>query len=227
MKKTLATIFSMLLTIPALAADIVVPEPALPAASPKLYEITTLNLATFDDTGWTQEKIQNQLDAVNAVFLQCNVRVGAVKIHKIKNFQLPKPMNGRVHDAPNGAIAVRKKTAQVPQPAIYLVGDMADSSGFTKAVMKVNAPPCEPELENTIWLPEIVNSPDYQEGRHTRPFATMAHELTHLLTLEGQHNGDRPYNQLAIWKNRTDLMTAEMCEQMHESKFVREIKNTK
>lgn len=198
-----------------------------PRSAGTRYEIPVLNIATFEGTDWTPEKIRNQLDAVAAVFAQCNVRLGDVKIHQLPASVLPDEMSGRSPYAPNGAVAVRTATPEIPQPAIYLVGRMADSSGFTKAVMRVNAPPCEPELANTIWLPDVVNTPEYQEGRHTRPFATLAHELTHLLTREGQHNGEMPYNQLAIWSQRTDLMSAEICREITESVFVREIKNTK
>lgn len=70
-----------------------------------------------------------------------------------------------------------------------------------------------PAILDTVWLPHSVAlSPP-----HYNP---LAHELTHLLTLDPEHNGDAVPNLMTVTSRRTSLLTPDLCRALRASRFV-------
>lgn len=186
------------------------------------YEFT-VNFALFPGAGWNRELIEKHVADARRVFAQCQIQRINFNVYEVTDFQLPADLQGRNVYAPNGIATIRIQSPQVPQPVVYLVNGLSDSGAMTKAIFTINAPPCEAELVNTIWIPSEVNTPEWAAERSKSPYSVLAHELTHLLTLEGQHNGDIPRNELSVWRVRTDYLTDQMCDQIRRNVFVKPI----
>lgn len=185
------------------------------------YYSTEFNIAFYPNTSWTEDILKDHFKDVNRVFKQCGLEEIKFNIIHVNNVTLPKDLSGRLPYAENGIVQIANQTKDLPKPLIHLIESISDTGALTRAVFRLNVPPCPIELENSIWLPFEINTQAYKDARKKSPYSTFAHEMTHLLTMDGQHNAELPRNQLSIWKVRTDLLTTEMCNQIHESVFVK------
>jgi hypothetical protein len=188
------------------------------------YE-TDLSFVLFRETGWTEELVRSHLSGFAEVYLQCGVRVSNIAIFVPSRLKLPPKLSKYKMDDPSSILQLAEKTTELPRPLIYLVGDFSDSeaSPFSRVTFTDMTSPIPAALESTLWFPMYVNSAEYIEERKNSPYSVLAHELTHIFTLDGDHNNDPIPNLMTIYRRRTNLLTPQFCQQILKSKFIKPI----
>lgn len=177
---------------------------------------TDLNLAVFNDSGWTIEEVADQLSRAQETFGQCGIRIATASVHNVRasrgTTQLVKFNWNTEHSISQLAEEVR----DLPRPLIMMVGKFdADNSldyAFSRAAFVGTSYPSA--ILDTVWLPHSVAS-------SSAPYSTLAHELTHLLTLDPEHNGDAVPNLMTVSSRRTNAVTRELCRGLRASRYVR------
>ena len=186
------------------------------------YE-SDLFFVLFQESGWTTDLVRSHLSGFARVYLQCGVKLSHVVIFRSTQLTLPLKLSKYKMDDPTSILQLAQKTTDLPRPLIYLVGDFSDSeaSPFSRATFSGMTSPIPSALENTVWFPMFVNSAEYIEERKNSPYSVLAHELTHIFTLDGDHNNDPVANLMTIYRRRTNLLTPELCGQIQKSKFTK------
>jgi hypothetical protein len=185
------------------------------------YE-TSLSFLLFPESGWTQELILEHAMGLATVYLQCGLRISNISIFVSSELKLPPQLSKYEKSGPNSLLELSSLTTQLPRPLVFLIGGLSDTeaSPFSRATFAGMNTPIPASLESTLWLPMYVNAPEYIEERKASPYSSLAHELTHLLTLDGEHNNDPIPNLMTIYHRRTNLLTSELCEEIVASPFV-------
>lgn len=183
-----------------------------------------LSFAHFPESKWTLEQIRAHTSGVEKVFDQCQIRLGKVQIFPIQNPRLPQRLAARNENHP---LSVEKFAAQLgwlPKPAVFLIEGLLEVDPPTPFARdqfrEMNDRFIPEEVLGTIWFPSHVNTAEYAKEREKSPYSVLAHEIAHLLTLDGQHNNDRVPNLLTIWKRRTNHLTPEQCTEMRGSPYL-------
>lgn len=182
-----------------------------------------LEFLLFPETGWTRELVLQHSAELARVYLQCSVAVSRVRIWMSPGLVLPSTLSKWEKEGPTSLVALAEKTIALPRPLTLLVGSFSDAeaSPFSRATFEGMSEPIPAALEATLWFPFYVNSPEYLDERRSSPYCSLAHELTHILTLDGEHNNDPVPNLMTIYRRRTNLLTPELCAEIVKSPFVR------
>ena len=191
-----------------------------PSFTAAKYEIN-LNYALFKGTQWTEEQVANQAREVAEVYEQCSLRIGAVTIFKLDN---PLP-NDLAYREESTFLRLAERTPIAERPLVFLIEEMLNAeqpTPFSKAqFLDMNGAVEPAALLNTIWVPYFVNSEAYLKARVASPYSVVAHELGHILLLDGMHNGEETGNLMTIWRWRTNRVTPQQCADMVKSELVR------
>lgn len=200
-----------------------IPQSALYGAESveQLPYVVELSATRFADHMWTDSDLLANLQQAAHVYGQCGLRFAGVTIYEsnLRSDQLSR----WEPESEAGYISLgRKSVIEKPRPMVLLIGGFADAeaSAFALADYTTKAGAQYPELYNTIFLPDLINSDQYRREREASPYSTLAHELLHILTRDGEHNNDPTPNLLTIWRRRSNLITDEQCEQVHHSAIV-------
>jgi len=184
---------------------------------------TELHFVKFSDGAWNDEQISAHLEETKTVYAQCGLEFTKVTVEESSlnssnlirwepyaekgylNFGI-KAADGRTH------------------PLILLIDGFADAEGTPFALapfIPSIGEPTPPVLMNSVFFPAFVNSDAYKKEREKSPYSSLAHELLHIFTLDGQHNNDPEPNLLSIWRRRNNRITEEQCEAVRKSPLVR------
>ncbi|MGZ3693058.1 MAG: hypothetical protein ACXWQO_02405 [Bdellovibrionota bacterium] len=187
------------------------------------YE-TQLSFLLFPKTGWTEQLVLDHMKGLAKVYLQCGLKISKTSIYVPTQLQLPAVLSKYEKSGPTSLLDLAEKTTELPRPLVFLIGDLSDSeaSPFSRANF-IDSKPVPSALESSLWFPMYVNSPEYIDERKKSPYSSLAHELTHILTLDGDHNNDPIPNLLTIYMRRTNLLTPEICKEIVTSNFVKTI----
>lgn len=171
-------------------------------------------------SGWTKEQAAAHFARVTRVYAQCGLRFAPAALIEAD------PPERRAYflrwkDDP-GPGSLRHLVDLSPlkaRPVYYLFAgfqddaDNANDNAFSRAHFK-DGERTDPALDGSIFLPAGVNSPAYEEARRASPYSVAAHELWHVLTLEGGHYNEEPRHLGNIWRTRSDLIRAKDCEEI-------------
>lgn len=183
-----------------------------------------LSLAFFVDSGWTEAQADQHTSELNRIFGQCQVHVGQIQFHHLTSPSLPRRLVSRNPEHQDSIERLAELLSWLRKPALYMIEGVAESTPstpFSKDQFKeMNGAEVPDSIQGTIWLPSYINTPAYAKEREKSPYSVLAHELTHILTLDGQHNNDKVPNILTIWKRRTNLITQEQCAEIRVSPYL-------
>lgn len=185
-----------------------------------------LHLVRFGDGVWSDQEVSDRLRDISQIYLQCGLRLREIQLHERPDLQPGRLSRFEPH-SPDGYLTFGMSVTDLPRPLMFLIdnfADTAEASAFALAdyTLKIGEPP-PAQLFNTIWMPDYVNSAKYNQDRQRSPYSVMAHELLHVLTLEGQHNGDPEPNLLSTWRKRNNRISAEQCAQVAQSELVKPV----
>lgn len=179
-----------------------------------------INAIALDSSPWTEQSFMPEFEIAKQVFTQCGLEIHLVGFHKSTGFD---KLTKYKHGLPNSLDTVAYSTKDVPRPAIYLVNEFSDADGnpFARAPFVDLLEPYPDSINNTVWYPFNVLSDEYRKRRQSSPYSPLAHELTHVLTLWGDHNNDQQPNILTIYRRRNNRLTQEMCKRIVAHPLVR------
>lgn len=184
----------------------------------------SLTVMKFSDNSWSDEQINQHFQSAANVYTQCGVKFAVLKI--ISSKLNSKDLKRWDPYAPDGYLSFGLKAVKgISRPLVLMIGNFADTDGESTPFAMANYPTSNietnpPGLYGTVYFPAYVNSDKYIQDHSNSPYSTLAHELLHILTLEGQHNNDPTANLLTIWQRRTNYITPEQCSSVLTSEYV-------
>ncbi|MGZ3723937.1 MAG: hypothetical protein ACXVA9_13430 [Bdellovibrionales bacterium] len=184
---------------------------------------TSLSFLLFPESGWTEDLVREHVKGLAQTYLQCGLKISTVSIYMPSQLKLPVELSKFQKEGPTSLAQLAAATIELPHPLVFLIAGLSDAEGspFSRAKFTEMTTPIASALENTLWFPMYVNSPEYINERSHSPYSSLAHELTHILTLDGDHNNDPVPNLMTIYMRRTNLLTPELCTEILSSQFVR------
>lgn len=177
---------------PALAAEEIrvtetwsIPIERAPAANAASHEFR-VSLYAFSRTRWSREEIAAAALKGAGLLAQCGVALAGAELRVVEA-----PRRYRFYYTPVSRELLRQLKA--PRPAIFFVDDTHNNPAFeAEAIGRKNAR-TQPELADTVWV---------AHGARDLP-QTLAHELVHVLSNNGDHS-DEPGNLMRAhtsWRN--------------------------
>jgi hypothetical protein len=222
----ISLILSLFLLSSAMAAEqpeIVFIDPAsiyAPAEIKAATLQTEINFAWPKKSAWTLAQITEQTQQAAAVFLQCGLVFS--KIQLLRTFPIAEGIP-RYTEEPMSVTGIAAQTAELPHPLVHLVNRFSDTNdqqtAFSRAPFTTGTLKYPTSSYYTVWYPIAVSDSAYQSDR-PRITSILAHEFTHVLTLDGDHNDDHPPNLMTIAQHRANTMTKEICDEIAKSKWV-------
>lgn len=183
--------------------------------------VTALNFILFDDSGWTPEQVQEQANSTQAVFSQCQLGINNVRVFRMHAPNGSGDLSKFDFDGKRNIARLAELATDLPHPLVFLIKGMAPSDAqdrpFSRAKFIDGQEQYPQALLDTVWFPDNVNSEAYKAEA---PYVVLAHELTHVLTLDGDHNNDDPPNLMTVAPRRTNTLTADLCKKIVSSRFV-------
>lgn len=156
-----------------------------------------LSLYTFRGTRWAREEIVAAVRGGAELLEQCGVVLSRAELRVLEA-----PARFRYYETPVSRELLRR--IKVSRPAVFFVDDTRNNPAFdAEAIGRGNAE-TRPELVDTIWIAH--DARDLPE--------TLAHELVHVLSNNGQHS-DEPNNLMRAttsWRNTR--LTAAQCARL-------------
>lgn len=195
---------------------------------PEVNFAMNLNFVVFDDSGWTPGQIQDQVREAQNTYAQCGAKFSHIQ------FFYAHATNGSDNlvrtDASSAKSFIRlaEEVRGLPRPLVFLIKSISNvdskDSAFSRAAFIGGVPEDYPDaILDTVWLPAVINSPGYS-GRSR--YSTLAHEITHILTLDPEHNGNgtefirETPNLMTVAPFRTNFIPPKMCHEIVTSRFM-------
>ncbi len=192
------------------------------------YEME-LNFVKLPNARWTRAEIVAYMKGLAEVYVQCGVGFSTVKIYTVESPVFRPEVEKYQQDSEFAIGAMSDQTSDIPRPAVYLIDQLTDSgeptgqepfakawyNDFVDHVTRTHL-----SLVNTIWFPYFVNSTEYTSVRN---YNGLAHELTHILTLDGLHNDDPVANLMILYirKRRNNYILPRVCSEIQASTLVK------
>lgn len=195
--------------------------------SPSEY-VLPIDIYWLNGSSWTKEQLLENLEGARQVYAECGIEFSDINIYEINSSRSvfnkyietnkkPETRNGQPHLI-EMVLALPLKVNE-NRLSIFLLDGYHDDNKGTPFSHARFSPPDDgrvgPLPNNTVWLTSKVNESSYKEANST--YSTLAHEMAHVLLLDGQHNNN-PYFGL-----EADIMTLQrsrnnrvkhLCDQM-------------
>jgi hypothetical protein len=175
----------------------------------------------MDETNYSNEKIQQMFAQAFDVFSQCGLRGGMVQI-KHETGEGDKG-SFALYDEESKFSILNKFRSEKSNAAIkvFLIRTFSDkdySAGQSYASwVDIQVSPTEREMQNSVWI--ATTTLEVLEKTEASRYNTLAHEMAHVLTRYGQHNGKDLENLMDIYQRRTNYILPEDCEQIRKNPF--------
>jgi len=166
------------------------------------------------DTGWTKALAQEHFAHVTRVYAPCGLRFKpAVLIEADAPERRRRFLRWKEDPGPGSLRHLIDLSPLKARPVYYLFEgfqDDEDDAAFSRADF-VDGDRNDPALDDSVFLPNGVNSPAYEQARRASPYSVAAHELWHVLTREGGHFNEEPRHIGNIWRTRSDFLRPRDC----------------
>ena len=192
---------------------------------------SSLNFVHFPNTQWKRSQAISYMKGLSEVYAQCGIKFSSVKLYTVASPVFRPEIEKYKQDSEFAIAAMSDQTDDIPRPAVYLIDSLTDSGEptgqepFAKAWYNDfvdNVTRTHLSLVDTVWFPVFVNSSEFTG---IRQYNVLAHELAHVLTLDGLHNTNPIANLMIqyISKRRNNHILPETCEAMRANKHVKKL----
>lgn len=132
-----------------------------------------LTLATLEDTGWDDDRIQDAAREAASILAQCGIALESAELVRIRA-----PERYRDFFSPLSRELAR--AVPLPRPVVWFVRDTRQRPAFDAEAIGRGNSRTRPELADTVWV-----------TRGTRDLGiAVAHELAHVLMDSGEHSDE-------------------------------------
>jgi len=185
------------------------PTTNLPAATARLR----LGFLILRGSAWESSMIQPHLDTIAREWGECGIGVESATVYPVS---APGGRTVFSKFEQEGKDSLEAFAATLPlsaRPLFLLFSgytDQDDDRAFSSAPFIYG--PVRPGLFDMAFLPAGVLSEEYRRDRVGSPYDIAHHELSHILTREGQHVLVPERNIMNIWRKRGDKVLPVHCE---------------
>jgi hypothetical protein len=181
-----------------------------------------LNVVRFADSQWTPVQIEEQIQTARAVFAQCDLDLGDVRVYSVQSKIPSANLKKFKFDQPDSIAKLAEEVKALPRPLVFFIQSIDSTDGestpFSRAAFE-NAKYPEALLD-TVWMPWLVSTEAFR--KEEAAYSVFPHELTHVLTRDGDHNNDAVPNLMTVSMRRNNFLTPEQCRSIVQSPLVRE-----
>ncbi len=193
------------------------------AQQPLPYSVD-INVVIQPNSHWTESSVKAQVDEASKVFEQCGVKFRQINTTVAGSSGDPILKKDIVSTDAQSLRGFSAAWSPTSKPTLFFVEGFSltgfppeESTAFSKANFKdASAPALPAELADTVWMPVSVLNPGYHANCKNAKYSTLAHEMAHVLTLEGSHNNETEANLLSLCMQgrRNNHLTKKQCDEI-------------
>lgn len=200
-------------------------EQAIYGSRPNAGYKLELDVVLLANGGWSKDQVIEKFKDAAKIYLQCSLKITRIRIHVVHAPENRADWKMFSNDGEDSIVWLRQNVPLRGGLTVFFVRQFPDKdyqSGLSSADWRDYNERAREELFDTIFLTNVMNSPEYAEKRAKIPSNTFAHEMLHVLTRVIAHYNTPDQDLLNQWRNRSNFISQKHCDYVRDSHLVRQ-----